>query len=84
MESDGHSAPAGIALDLLQDYIEGRLDDATRARIEAYLRSKPEIARQIDTLQSQAARTKALGNDILREPVPDTLLQTLRKLQAKG
>jgi anti-sigma factor RsiW len=81
MNGEGHSVePKPVKLDDMQDYIEGRLGETDRARVDAYLRLNPQEATRIEALRLQAQRLKKLGDDILREPVPDQFLEILQKL----
>lgn len=81
MNGDGHSiGPKPVNLDDMQDYIEGRLGDTDRARVDAYLRLNPQEAARVEALRVQAQRLKKLGDDILREPVPDQFLEILQRL----
>ncbi len=81
MNGEGHSVePKPVNLDDMQDYIEGRLGETDRARIDAYLRLNPREAAQVEALRLQARRLKKLGDDILREPVPEQFLEILQRL----
>ena len=81
MNGEGHSVePKPVNLDDMQDYIEGRLGDSDRARIDAYLRLNPQEAARVEALRLQAQRLKKLGDDILREPVPEQFLEILQRL----
>ncbi len=81
MNGEGHSVePKPVNLDDMQDYIEGRLGETERARVDAYLRLNPHEAARVEALRHQARRLKKLGDDILREPVPDQFLEILKRL----
>lgn len=81
MNGEGHSVePKPVNLDDMQDYIEGRLGDSDRARVDAYLRLNPQEAVRIEALRLQAQRLKKLGDNILREPVPEQFLEILKRL----
>lgn len=81
MNGEGHSVePKPVNLDDMQDYIEGRLGDGDRARVDAYLRLNPQEAARVEALKVQAQRLKKLGDDILQEPVPEQFLDILRRL----
>lgn len=81
MNGEGHSVePKPVNLDDMQDYIEGRLGDSDRARIDTYLRLNPQEAARVEALRLQAQRLKKLGDDLLREPVPEQFLEILQRL----
>ena len=81
MNGEGHSVePKPVNLDDMQDYIEGRLGDSDRARVDAYLRLNPQEAARVEALRVQAQRLKKLGDDILQEPVPKQFLEILQRL----
>lgn len=65
----------------LQDFIEGRLQSDREAVVSDYLRHNPAEAKRVQTLRQQAARLRQLGNTMLTEPVPDHLLDVLKKLR---
>jgi len=65
----------------LQDFIEGRLTADREAMVSDYLRRNPSEAKRVDTLRQQAARLRQLGSTMLDEPVPDQLLDVLKKLR---
>lgn len=69
-----------ITPDDLQDYIEGRLSRNDEARVEAYLRLNPAEAVHVELLRQQARYLRKLGEDIVQEPVPDHLLELVRRL----
>jgi hypothetical protein len=69
-----------ITPDDLQDYIEGRLSPNNEARVEAYLRLNPAEAAHVELLRQQARYLRKLGEDIVQEPVPDHLLELVRRL----
>lgn len=65
----------------LQDFIEGRLAPERQQAVVDYLRHNPSEARRVETLRQQAERLRQLGQDMLNEPVPDQLLDVLKKLR---
>ncbi len=81
MNGEGHSVePKPVNPDDMQDYIEGRLGDIDRARVDAFLRLNPQEKARVEALRLQAQRLKKLGDDILREPIPDQFLEILQRL----
>jgi anti-sigma factor RsiW len=73
--------PKKVSASDLQDFIEGRLDADREAKVAEYLRRNPAEARRVETLRQQAARLRQLGSSMLDEPVPDQLLDVLKKLR---
>ncbi|MGH6942355.1 MAG: hypothetical protein ACREE8_25150 [Hypericibacter sp.] len=61
----------------LQDYVEGRLAKQEIARVEAYLRRNPEGAEGVEKLRQQANRVKMFGKTLLREEIPQRLLDAI-------
>ncbi len=73
--------PKKVSAADLQDVIEGRLAADRQATVVDYLRHNPSEARRVETLRQQAARLRQLGSAMLHEPVPDQLLDVLKKLR---
>ena len=65
--------------DRIQDYIDDRLGERDRASVAAYLLAHPEIGVEVEKLRRQNEVLKAVGREILDEPVPDRLRAVLRQ-----
>lgn len=65
--------------DQIQGYIDDRLRDRDRAAVAAYLLAHPEVAGEVETLRRQSEALKAVGQEILDEPVPERLRQALHQ-----
>jgi anti-sigma factor RsiW len=61
----------------LEDYVEGRLTKQEVARVEAYLRTNPDDAAKVEKLRQQASRMKLFGKALLREEIPQRLLDAI-------
>jgi anti-sigma factor RsiW len=60
-------------------YLDGRLDQAESARIAAYLASHPEEASIIAAYRAQIAGLHALYDGALNEPIPQPMLDLMRR-----
>jgi anti-sigma factor RsiW len=65
--------------DLIQDYIDDRLNERDRASVAAMLLASPKIAAEVDDLRRQNEALKMVGRDIIDEPVPDRLRAALQR-----
>lgn len=63
----------------LHDYLDGRLDEADRARIARYLAGHPERAAEIESYRAQVAGLHALYDPVADEPVPAAMAALLRR-----
>ena len=68
-----------ITDDDLQDYIEGRLDDAARRNVEEQLARDPRLADEVARLRRQAAKLQEFGKRVLDEPIPQEMLDLIDK-----
>jgi anti-sigma factor RsiW len=68
-----------ITDDDLQDYIEGRLDEAARRRVEEHLARDPRLADEVARLRRQAAKLQEFGKRALEEPIPQEMLDLINK-----
>ena len=64
----------------LQDYLDGRLSAKRRLEVEAFLARNPESAAELAALKSQSMALRRLGAEILEEPIPDRLMDLVRRL----
>lgn len=63
----------------LSDLIDGRLDPEREAEVRRALDQDPGLTRHYAVLLEQDSMLRHLGDDILREPVPDSLTEILRR-----
>ncbi len=63
----------------LQDYIEGRLDEAARKRVEDHLAKDPRLADEVDRLRRQAVKLQEFGKRVLDEAIPKEMLDLIEK-----
>ena len=68
----------------IQDYIDGRLNERDRAAVAAYLLAHPRAAAEVEAVRRQSEALRALGQEILDEPVPEQLRQLLREPPARS
>jgi anti-sigma factor RsiW len=66
----------------LQDYVDGRLNERDRAAVAAYLLAHPHAAAELEAVRRQSEALRALGHEILDEPVPERLREVLRDPKA--
>jgi anti-sigma factor RsiW len=57
----------------LHAYVDGKLPEARRAEVDAYLAQRPEEAQRMRAYAAQNAELRALFNPVLDEPVPASL-----------
>jgi anti-sigma factor RsiW len=75
------SAPGTIAEDQLNALIDDRLDPAARAAVLTVLARSPELAARAKALRRQHEALRAMGQEILHEPVPERLRGVLARLR---
>jgi anti-sigma factor RsiW len=75
------SSTRAIRPDDLQDYIEGRLDEARLRAVLAYLERNPAQAAEVEALRKQAQELRQLGSEIVEEAIPDKFLEILQRLK---
>jgi hypothetical protein len=73
-----------ICSETLMAYVDGELDAAARAEVEAAMRDDPEIGQRIAEYRGLRDKLKAAYEPVLAEPVPARLLSVLRTDGATG
>lgn len=68
----------------LHAYVDGRLDAAGRAAVEARLAGDPEAAEGVRAWSEQRAALRALHAGVLDEPLPAHLLHAAQQLQQRN
>lgn len=63
----------------LMAYVDDELDAATRVAVESAMRSDQELKEYIERQQALRAKLRATFDRVLEEPVPERLLETVRK-----
>ena len=64
----------------IQDFIDDRLDGGARSCFIARLLAFPEVGAEVEAMRRQQEALRAIGQEILDEPVPPRLRVILRKL----
>lgn len=73
-----------ITRDTLMAFLDGTLDPASRAEVDAWLKSHPDAALDLLQLQRQSDAIQALYGPVASEPVPERLSpQHLAKAQSR-
>ena len=68
----------------LMAYVDGELDAATRAEIEAALASDAGLAQRIARQRQSRARLQAAFDPVLHEPLPPRLLESAQRFPGAG
>ena len=68
----------------LQDYVDGRLRERDRAAVAAYLLAHPHVAVEVEAVRRQSEALRALGHEILDEPLPERLREVVRRPRASA
>ncbi len=66
---------------LIQDYIDGQLDNRGFATVGACLIANPKLAAEVEKMRNLNSAPKICGNDVLDEQVPPNLKNILNKMQ---
>ena len=70
--------------DMLDDFVDDLLTDRERAAVATYLLANPRKALEVSKLRRIRNALKALGRDVLEEPVPDPLKMIVRNATEEG
>lgn len=68
----------------LHAYVDGRLDAARRASVEARLAADPDAQQRVRGWMEQRAALRTLHADVLDEAIPDHLLHAAQQLQQRS
>jgi hypothetical protein len=68
-----------ITDETLMAYVDDELDAAGRAAVEAAIAQNPEVARRVARQQELRRELRATFDAVLKEPVPDRLLDAARR-----
>lgn len=68
--------------EILMAYVDGELDDASRAEVEAALAANPDVARRVARQKALREELRAAFDGVLDEPVPERLLSAARTAPA--
>src|ERR1700757_2691877 len=68
----------------LNAYVDGELDAATRAALEAALATDPQLAPRIARQRALRGQVRAASAPVLAEPVPERLLASVRGAPARA
>lgn len=73
------TAPVSFDEQMIAAYVDDELDTATRTRIETAARLDPDLAARLKAQQDLKALLTASYGPIADEPVPDRLIETIRR-----
>ena len=71
-----------ITDETLMAYVDDELDAAARAAVEAAMKDSPEVARRVARQQELRRQLRAAFDEVLREPVPERLVDAARRTPA--
>jgi anti-sigma factor RsiW len=63
-------------------YLDGELKGEELAEFETLLRNDEVLSREVAGMRRIGQQLTALGADILDEPIPDTMLEALARLES--
>jgi anti-sigma factor RsiW len=70
---------AGVSDEDLSSYLDGGLEPLRRAQVEAAIRANPHLARTVAAYRAQEEDLREMAASVLEEPVPEALLNVVRK-----
>lgn len=68
----------------LQAYVDGRLAEPQRSRLEAELAADTELAQQLEAYRAQSEALRTAFQPVLAEPIPMRLLDATRPARRRG
>ncbi len=68
--------------DMLQEFVDGQLNERDHARVAEYLLFDSEAAKRVRQMRQLNGQLKALGETMAGEPVPDRLKELIRRSQS--
>jgi anti-sigma factor RsiW len=68
----------------LMAYVDGELDDAARAEVEAALLGDPALAQRVAAQKALRSRIRLAFDNVAKEPVPDRLVKAARAAPARA
>lgn len=75
---------AELSNEVLMAYVDGELDAAERARVEAELGRSPDLRARVETFWATREPLQSTFDHVLREPVPQHLVDLVRNLGRTG
>jgi hypothetical protein len=76
--------PMEVTEEVLAAYADGELDDARRPEVEQALAANPQLAARLQHYRALQERLRGTYDDVLNEPLPARLIETLRAGTAVG
>src|SRR5919106_3586648 len=73
--------PASVSDEDLSSYLDGGLEPLRRAQVEAAIRADPHLTRTIAAYRAQEEDLREMAASVLEEPVPEHLLNVVRKVR---
>jgi len=67
-----------VSDEILMAYVDGEVDDETRAAVETAMHADADVAQRVARQQALRQKLRAAFDDVLDEPVPERLTQAAR------